>query len=928
MLAEEKRDVPELIGRTKECQTLDRMLTDVLAGTSRVMVLRGDAGVGKSALLAYVSAKVDGWRVATAAGVESEMELAFSGLHQLCAPMLDHLERLPVPLRNALATALGLSAGQPPDRFLLGLATLTLLAEVAEERPLICIVDDAQWLDDVSTQILAFVARRLLAERIAILCVARTGTGDEVLPGLPEMPVRGLNDSDSRALLLSKVHGPLDAAVRDQIIAESRGNPLALIELPRAWKGGDLAGGFGSFDSQPISGMIEKSYARRASSLPADTQLLLLAAAAEPLGDTALFHRASEVLNLDLAAATPAVDAGLFNVGSRVQFTHPLVRSAVYRSAASADRRRVHSVLADVTNADTDPDRRAWHRAGAAAGPDEDVATELERSAERARARGGLAAAAGFLQRASVLSSDPARRTERILAAARANLSAGRFDAVRTLLANAEIRTLDEFQQAQVDIVRGQVAMFSTLSSDASASLLRAARRLERLDVGLARETYLDAWFAALISGHGSTGADLLDVSRAARTAPGPAGAAGPSDLLLDSLAMLMTEGRRAAAPLLQRTTAAFSDRACPAQAIIRWNWLAVMVAWTLWDDESVYLLCGRALEASRASGALARLHIELSVFAVAALRCGDFASSARAIMEIEAATDAAGTIVGSYLPMMLAAYRGREAQARALIVTVTTGAVAAGQGTVIERCNFARAVLCNGLGKYEEALVAAREASDYQPQMYLSPWAAVELLEAATRAGQPAIAGAALERVLEATDHLPNDAAQGIAARSRALLSGAETADRLFREAIERLGRSRLRPELARAHLLYGERLRREHRRVDARAHLRTAYEQFTEIGMEAFAERARRELFATGENVRKRTVEASSSAQLTAQERQIALLARDGLSNPEIGARLFLSPRTVEWHLRKIFGKLSIDSRRQLRDALPRGDAEATHG
>jgi DNA-binding CsgD family transcriptional regulator len=906
-----------LIGRTRECEALDRLLAKVLDGTSQVMVLRGDEGVGKSALLAQVSAKADGWQVATAVGVESETKLAYSGLHQLCAPMVGHLERLPDHQRDALAIVLGLSAGPPPDRFLVGLATLALFAGVAESQPLICIIDDAQWLDEASAQILTFVGRRLLMERIAVLCAARTGIGDEVLSGLPELPVRGLDDSDSRALLLGNVHGPLDAAVCNQIIAESRGNPLALIELPRVWKDGDLAGGFGLPDSQPISDKTEQSYARRISSLPGDTRLLVLTAAAEPLGDAVLLQRAAEMLDLDMAAAAPAIDAGLLKVGGRVQFTHPLARSAVYRSAATADRRRVHGVLASVTNPDTDPDRRAWHRTRAAAGPDEDVAAELERSAGHARARGGLAAAAAFLQRAAALSSDPGRRAERALAAAKANLNAGKFDAARDLLASAETGSLDEFQQAQVDILRGQIAMFSTLSSDASASLLKAAHRLERLDMGLARETYLDAWFAALIAGRGSAGASLLDVSRAARSAPDLAGTARPSDLLLDSLAMLMTDGRRAAAPLLEQTTATFTDKACPEEAILRWNWLAVMVAWTLWDDDSAYTLCARALGALRDTGALARLHIELSVFAVAALRCGDFANTARAIAEIDAAAGATGTGVASYLPMMLAAYRGREAEARVLIGTVTTDALAAGQGMVIERCNFAQAVLCNGLGQYEEALAAAQAASDYQPDMYLSSWAAVELLEAATRAGQPSAAKAALERVLEATALMPNDAAQGIAARSRALLSGGETADRLYREAIDRLGRSRLRPELARAHLLYGEWLRREGRRVDARGHLRAAHDQLTTIGMEAFAERARIELLATGEKVRKRTDE--TRADLTAQELQIARLAREGFSNPEIGARLFISPRTVEWHLRKVFAKLGISSRRHLRGRMP---------
>ncbi|MEV6449534.1 AAA family ATPase [Amycolatopsis sp. NPDC051716] len=911
---------PELFGRTRECKALDRLVTTALGGTSQVLVLRGDAGVGKSALLGYLSGKVDDWHVASAVGVESSMELAYSGLYQLCAPMLDHIERLPAPQRDALATVFGLSAGPPPDRFLVGLATLTLFAEVAEDRPLICIVDDVQWLDQASAQILAFVTRRLLAERIAIVCVARRGIGDQVLAGLPELPVGGLDDSDSRALLLSNIRGPVDIDLSHRIIAESQGNPLALIELPRAWKDGDLAGGFGLPDNQPIGNKIEESYAQRASSLPADTRLLMLTAAAESVGDTALLHRAATMLDLDIAALAPATDAGLVRLDGRVQFTHPLARTAVYRSAAPEDRRRVHGVLAGVTDATTDPDRRAWHRAGAASGPDEQVATELEQAAERARARGGLAAVAALLQRAVGLSGDPARRTERALVAARASLDAGRFDAARRILSVAEVGTLDEYQHAQVDILHGQLAMFTTMTGDAAASLLKAAQRLETVDAGLARETYLDAWSAAFVAGHGSAGDDRLAVSRAARAAPYPDKAARPVDLLLDSLATLTIDGPRAAAPQLQQAVAAFTDEACPHEEIIRWNWLAVLAAWTIWDDESVYTLRARTLKISRDSGALARLQVELGVFAQAGVRCGDFADVAQAIAEIDAAGDGAKPITGSYVSMRLAASRGREAEARAVIEAVLTEATAAGQGTVTERCNFSRAVLCNGLGQYEEALVAARAAVEYHPRMYLSAWAAVELLEAATRAGRTAVAEDALHHVLEATAHLPNDAAQGIAARSRALMTTGERADGLYRDAIERLGRSLLRPELARAHLLYGEWLRREGRQLAARGHLHDAHEQFTAIGMEAFAERARAELAATGETVRKRSDD--TRTQLTPQELQIARMAREGLSNPEIGARLFLSPRTVEWHLRKVFGVLSISSRRQLRTNLPELD------
>ncbi|WP_157592048.1 ATP-binding protein [Solirubrobacter soli] len=900
----------KLLGRTRECQVLDRLLLGALEGESGALILRGEAGMGKTALLTYVTDKAQGWRVAKAVGVESEMELAYSGLHQLCAPLLDELERLPPPQRDALATVFGLSTGPPPDRFLIGLAALTLFAETAERQPLLCIVEDAHWLDQASAQVIAFVLRRLLAERIAVVCAARSGIGDHVLQGVPELAVEGLNDSDARALLLRNIHAPLDVAVCDQIVAESHGNPLALLELPRTWADGDLAGGFAVPDSRPVSGKVERSYAQRIAALAPETRLLVIAAAAEPLGDPLLLHRVAGTLEVDISALDPAVKAGLLKIGARVHFAHPLVRSAAYRSAPAADRHRVHHALALATDPETDPDRRAWHRARATPGLDEESAVELERSAGRAQSRGGLAAAALFLQWAVMLTADPLRRTERALAAARANLDAGRYDITRDLLASAQTGPLDPFQQARVDILRGQVAMFSALSGEASTSLLKAAQRLESLDAGLARETYLDAWFAALIAGNAS----LLDVSRAARQAPGAT--QRPSDLLLDSLATLTTDGRRAAAASLERTTSAFTDEACPEDAILRWNSLAVMAAWTLWDDESALRLCERALQVTRRTGALARLHIELSAFAVEAMRCGEFANASRAIEEFHEARAAIGGVVGSSLPMLLAAYQGRETEARELIRTVADDAVASGKTSLLERCHFARAILCNGLGLYEEAAAAAQHAADHMPRMYMSSWAAVELLEAATRAGQPDRARLALDRILESADHVPNDAAQGIAARSRALVAEGDEAQRHYEDAIERLGRSRLRPELARAHLLYGEWLGREGRRADAREHLRRAHDQLAAIGMGAFAERARIELVATGERVGKRRE--GTRADLTAQELQIARLAREGLSNPEIGARLFLSARTVEWHLGKVFTKLDISSRRQLRDAF----------
>jgi len=891
---------------------LDRLLADALAGRSRVTVLRGEAGAGKSALLGYLSGRVAGWHVARAVGIESEMELAYAGLHQLCAPMLDHLGRLPAPQRDALATVFGRSAGAAPDRFLVGLATLTLFAEVAEQQPLACIVDDAQWLDHASAQILGFVARRLLAERIAVVCAARTGVGDDVLAGLPELSIRGLGDSDARALLLANVPGPIDAAVCDQIVKESHGNPLALLELPRTWNVAGLAGGFGFPSSQLVAGRIEQSYVRRLQLLPSDTQLLVLIAAAEPLGDPVLLYRAAGTLGIDLAAAGPAQDDGLLELGGRVEFAHPLVRSAAYRSAAANDRYRVHRALAEATVAETDPDRRAWHRARATPGPDEEVAAELERSAGRAQARGGVAAGAAFLQRSVALTMDPAQRADRALAAAQASFQAGAFEAALGLLATAEAGPLDEFQLARVDLLRGHIAL--ALGSSNAASLLRgAASRLEPFDLDLARETYLIAWDAAVTAGDPEGGRLAGDISRAARSLPQPPGPPRPRDLLLDGLALLTIEGRAAGAPALRR--AAESLLEISGEDALRWGWVATAASDAVWDDEGMLAIAARVLQFVRDAGALAQLPVHLAVVALARAWIGDFAGAAALVAEIDSVVAATGSRFAPGAALQLLALQGREAELAALIASVMEHDA---PGARALYAHWAAAVLYNGLARYEEAVASARQAASSTCEVFVTAWALPELVEAAARAGDAELAREALERLAETTRPCGTDVALGIEARGQALLSAGTAADDLYREAIERFSRTRLRPDLARAHLLYGEWLRREGRRVDAREQLRAAHDMFTAIGMEAFAERASRELVATGEKARKRSPETRD--ELTPQEEQIARLVRDGLSNPEIGAQLFVSARTVEWHLRNVFAKLGITSRRQLRTALPK--------
>jgi DNA-binding CsgD family transcriptional regulator/tetratricopeptide (TPR) repeat protein len=909
-----------LRGRADECATLDGLIRDIRGGESRSVVLRGEAGIGKTALLEYVVDSASDLTVVRAVGVESEMELAYASLHQLCAPLLGRLGRIPSPQRQALEIVFGVRAGAAPDRFLVALAVLSLFSEAAEERPLLCVVDDAQWLDHASALTLAFVARRLLAEPVGLVFAARA-PGEE-LRHVPDLEVLGLLDGDARALLSSALRSTLDERVRDRIIAETRGNPLALLELPRGLSATQLAGGFGLLSAQAISGRIEESFVRRLETLPDETRFLLLIAAAEPTGDPLLLWRAAERLVSPASAADGVDTDGLLAIDERVTFRHPLVRSTVYRSAPAHERRAAHLALAEATDREVDPDRRAWHLAAAAPGPDEGVALELERSAGRAQARGGLAAAAAFLQRAVVLSGDPAQRVRRALAAAQASLHAGAFDAAHGLLTTAEAGALDEAQQARVALLRGEIAFASSMGTAAPPLLLKAAERLGRFDVELARETYLDAWGAALFAGRLAAGGDLLEVSRAARLAPPPTGPLRPSDLLLDSLATLITEGRTAAAPMLRRATSAFMDEAFPARENFRWGWMTTIPSNVLWDEDSWHAINARQVREAREAGALARLPIDLTAWAILVAWRGDFGAAAAAIGEAEAVTNATGSRLAPYAALLLAALQGREAAASTAIGSTIRDAGAGGQGIGVQWAEWVNAILLNGLGRYEPALASAQRATEEAPQLFISAWALPELIEAAVRSAKTELAAAALELLAEVTAASGTEWALGIQARSRALLREGESAEPLYREAIERLGRTRLRPELARGHLLYGEWLRRENRRVDAREQLRTAYDMLVGIGMEAFAKRARIELLATGGKVRKRTVETRED--LTDQERQIARFARDGLSNPEIGARLFLSPRTVEWHLRKVFSKLGIHSRRELASALPTSDPQ----
>ncbi|WP_225849961.1 AAA family ATPase [Streptomyces sp. HPF1205] len=910
-----------LVGRGPECALLDELIANVRSGESGVLVLHGTPGVGKSALLEYAERSATDMRVLRAVGVESEMELPFATLHHFCSPLLDRAKRLPAPQREALETVFGMRAAPAPERFLVALGVLSLLSDTAEERPLLCVVDDAQWMDHASAQVLGFVARRSQAESMGLLFGARERPRD--LLGLPDLAVTGLRDADAHALLDSVTRVRLDQRVRDRFVAETRGNPLALLELPRGLSVTQLAGGFGLPHADMLPARIEESFLARIADLPDQTRLLLLVAAAEPTGDPALVWQAASRLGARPETALVDGTDGLLSFGARVIFRHPLVRSAVYRSARADERRAVHKALAEATDPHTDPDRRAWHLASAAAAPDESVAAELERSADRAQARGGPAAAAAFLRRSAALTVDTARRAERALAAANAAFRAGDLDAARELLAAAERDAEEEFQRARAYLLRSRITFAAGFNDQAPPMLLAAARRLERFDMKLARETYLVAWATATFAA--SDGDVLTEISRAVRELPAPDGGPGTLDLVLEGYALLVTEGYNAALPTFRKVMPALVDY--PAQDLLAWGWATCGVSCALWDDRVMHETYARAVEVARSAGALTELPIYLASLGISTVMAGDLAAATAIVAESEAVAAATGMPIAQHTKLLLTAVQGKETEAADLIADTIEWASADGQTNAVTCAHWAAAVLYNGLGRYERALPAARTIRRID-QAFVAMWVLPELVEAASRVGEETVAREALQGLVDAAGMCDTDWARGILARSRALLSEGAAAEDLYREAVERFGRTRLRPELARAHLLYGEWLRRERRRAEAQEHLHAAYGMFVSIGMEAFAERARRELLVSGEAVGKRGPAAPSSDELTEQERQIALLARDGFSNSEVAARLFLSPRTVEWHLRKVFTKLAITSRRQLRTALPVSEYEATAG
>jgi DNA-binding CsgD family transcriptional regulator len=891
---------------------VDDVLGQARAGASGVLLVAGEPGVGKSALLEYAaqSASASGFQVVRAAGVEPEMELAFAGLQQLCAPLLDGLAQLPGPQQAAIQTAFGVSAGVPPDPFFVGLGVLGLLAEAAAGRPLLCVVDDVQWLDQASARALGFAARRLQADPVAVLLAGRQAGELAGTAGLAEVRLGGLGDADAQALLASVLPRWVDQKVIDQIVAESAGNPLALLELPRGMSPAELAAGPG-FAGTPggLPGRIEESFRRRLALLPEPTRRLVLLAAADPAGDAELLWRACALAGIDPGAAGPAEDAGLVQVGARVRFFHPLVRSATLQAASAQERRTAHGVLAAAADAAADPGRRAWHRAQAAAGPDEQVAGELEAAAEGARARGGVAAAAAFLERAAALSLDPQRRAARALAAAQAWHQAGRHDRAVELAGVAEAGPLGELGRAQAGWLRAQIIFVRTDGRDGAAQLMRAARRLDPLDPDLARVAYLDAMRAAFLSG------GTLEAGRQLRALP----LSQPPDateLLLHGFGVYVTEGFPHGLDVLAQAMRAFVAAPVSGDENIRALETAAGVARSLWDDTGFDVLTARVVALTRQAGALSLLPEALDYRTLYCVDAGELAGAAAARDEAEAIRQATGIEPGFGGDSgLLAALREEERAAAGHIERLRRDPGIGGVSRRGAMFEHALAVLYNGLARYPEALAAAQRSLERYPGGGMVQ-ALAELVEAAIRCHQADAAQAALDALRAHTRVGGTDWGLGLEARSRALLAEGTAAEQLYAEAIGRLGRTRMRLPLARAHLLYGEWLRRERRRTDARAQLRTAHDLFEAIGARSFAGRARQELTATGATAHSRRN--ATLDELTPQEARIASLAGEGLSNPEIAARLYISKGTVDYHLNKVFRKLGIRSRAQLHRAL----------
>jgi DNA-binding CsgD family transcriptional regulator len=901
-----------LVGRAGESGRVTALIDAARSGQGGALLLTGEAGIGKSALLEHAARAADGVRITRASGSEFEREFPFAALHQVCVPLLGLLDAIPAPHRAALRVAFGLADGTP-DLLRIGLATLELATAAARERPLLVLVDDAQWLDPASARVLAFLARRLAADPIAKIIAARpamapagekpaagmparekpavgtsaVGTPVEAVPaeldGLPVLAVAGISDDSARELLSARSPFPLDERVRERLVAEASGNPLALLELPRA-------GGFAPPATSSAPTLVEQGFQARLTDLSTDASLLLTAAAADPTGDPGLLWTAAAHLGVDVSRASPeAAATGLAEFATRIRFCHPLARSAVYRAAPADLLRTVHAALAAATDPVTAPDRRAWHRALASGGPDDDVADDLERCASRAQGRGGVAAAAVFLERAAALSLDPERRTARTLAAAQAHADAGHPDTASELLSTVDTGALDDRRHAEVDMLRGRIAFTRSDDDTGPALMVRAARRLAGTDPDRSRDCFLDAVEMGLFIGRaGGLIGQIVTTVRAEAPAP-----TAPD--VLDALMVLATEGHAAAEPLLRTVLDGLWIRR-PA--------LASMIAGELWDVPTLTTIAEWLVKTGRETGSPAALRLGLAQTVVGATLAGDLGRALAATAEEQAIAEATGGTPLLYHRLHLAAHRGRRDEMLALADAATRGS------GHVTNLHWTLALLHNGLADHPAALAAARR-TDAHGHHFLSVPVLPELIEAAVRCDEHTLAAEALDDLTERARASGTPSGLGVAASARALLTGVEDH---HREAVELLAESPLLLYRARAHLLYGEWLRRRNRRRDCLAHLRAAHDMFSRAGAEGFARRAAGELRATGERVSARPPGAAHES-LTMQEIAVARLVAAGATSKEVAIQLFISKRTVDAHLRTIFRKLGVTARAQLR-------------
>ena len=911
-----------LVDRAAERQALDELLGSVRGGMSGVLVLRGESGVGKSALLDYAVARATDLQILRMAPVESERTLGFAAVHQLLVPVLTATDRLPKPQRRALGVAFGLINAPPADPFLVGLGVLTLLSDAAEVRPVLCAIDDAQWLDEESAHVLSFVARRLRADRVGMLFAIRdTGDSDSRLRALPSLRVGGLPEQDASELLETSIDWPIDPRVAARIIAAAGGNPLAVLEAARGLSREQLDGRAPLPEPLPVGHRIEESFSRRVRELSAQTQMLLLLAATDSGSRGDSLWRAATAMGIPESAAGPAEAAGLVVFGPEVRFRHPLVRSAIYHGATPVQQRQAHRALAQACDPDLDALPRAWHLAAAATRPQERVAAQLAAVADRARRRGGYAAAAALLERAALLTPDDEARAERHLSAARAYLLAGAVDRADTLLTEAAPSLRDPRSIAQTTQLKGRIQFDRGHMAEGVSHLVRAAARLQPVDPRAARDALLSALESAAFAGWASSAALLDEIVRIAKELPATG---DPSDLvpdlLLEGYTARLTGGYAAGAPALRRAVAASLgediDRDVEPDVALRNLELAAIPAFDLLDHAATERVAARWIDRARDSGALARLAGGLAFRSALVDAPGGRLDAARAA-ESEARELAEATHNPAVVPptgahtLPALALSGREAETRATAAAVAREAPSRGAAGEAAFAAYWLGVLEISLGNYGSAVTCLDSAyTDDTP--LIGTQALPELVEAGVRAGRRDLAERALRRLGDRATATGTPLALGLLARSEALLAAPAEAQQKYEEGLALLGRTGAAPQLARTLLLYGEWLRRQRRRREARDQLRAALDRFEAMALVCFAERARVELRATGEHVRKREV--GILEELTPQEAQIAALASRGEANREIAAQLFVSPSTVEYHLRKVFRKYGVTSRTQL--------------